>query len=258
MSREVVLLVDDESEVRDQFSVFLSRKGFRVVEAHDALAAVRAFRAERPDVVLTDYKMPEMTGLELLQELKSIDRSVPVILMSGAADMRTAVEAIRGEAFDFLRKPIDSADLLSTIRNAIDRSRETPDKEPEPLLTLVGPLVIGKHPDFDDITMIEVSGALDERARPRLEGAFRKVLEEHSLDQRVILTMRAVSYINNVGLSFLVDLDANFKRRGYRTACTQLSEKVYDYLNLLGYLDVFGYSVDLDNACARVRRIAPK
>ena len=103
-----VLFVDDEKDVCDVFSIYLKKKGYDVHVAQNGLEAFRLLKQVKPDIVITDYDMPEINGIELLKEIKKSDPGMPVIMISGRADMRTAVEALKEDAFDFIEKPVDS------------------------------------------------------------------------------------------------------------------------------------------------------
>ncbi len=249
-----ILLVDDEPEVIEEFAVYLRRRGFEVHSHNNAVDALRSFRNRRPDVVLSDYKMPDICGLELLRECKTIDSDVPVILMSGAADARTALELLKSEAFDFLRKPIDSRELLDTINAARARVLESRKNDADSVRSY-GPVAHSKLPRDFDVSMVQVMGPLDERTRKRLEKAFRKLFEEEQLSRHIILTFKHVTYINNVGMNFLIELAGKLKERGHVFVCTQLSEKLYQYLNMLGYLDYFHAVLDLEEAVQLLQRM---
>ena len=118
-----ILVIDDEAAIRDSLRMILEYEGYEFLGAatgQDGLAlAVR----DTPDLVFLDIKMPGMDGLDVLQQLRAADESLPVVMISGHATVTTAVEATRRGAFDFIEKPLASERVLVTIRNALDRSR---------------------------------------------------------------------------------------------------------------------------------------
>ena len=114
-----ILVIDDDVYVLDAVSRFLSEKGLRVSSFVDGGEAMSRLGEIRPDVVLTDIKMPVLTGIDLLDIMNSYDRDVPVILMTAYADLDVAVDAIKRGAFDFITKPFDFVYLLHAIEKAL-------------------------------------------------------------------------------------------------------------------------------------------
>ncbi|MGY3257542.1 sigma-54-dependent transcriptional regulator [Pseudomonas chlororaphis] len=116
-----VMLVDDEASIRTAVEQWLSLSGFEVQlfsRAEDCLARLpRDF----PGVILSDVRMPGISGLELLKEVQQRDADLPVILLTGHGDVPMAVEAIRDGAYDFLEKPFSPQTLLSSLRRALDK-----------------------------------------------------------------------------------------------------------------------------------------
>ena len=101
-----VLLVDDQPELRRLFRRNLSRAGHDVVEAWNGLAAVELARNSEFDLVISDVRMPDMSGIELLKALYEHDPDLPVVLVSGSPDPDTANEAVGYGAFAYLMKPV--------------------------------------------------------------------------------------------------------------------------------------------------------
>lgn len=121
MRRDSILVVDDEKGQREIIATILSGAGYDVTTASSGEAALR-FVAERHfDLVLTDYLMGGMSGLDLLRELTNIDRSIMVVLISAHGTVDTAVDAMRLGAFDYLQKPYDRDKLLETVSRALGK-----------------------------------------------------------------------------------------------------------------------------------------
>jgi DNA-binding NtrC family response regulator len=118
-----VLVVDDKEMMRDSVVVTLERAGFTVVSAADGAAALELVARKRPDVVVTDMRMPTMTGIELLQKLRAIDDELPVVLMTAFGTIETAVKAMKLGAFDYLTKPFEGDELIIAIKRAIEHRR---------------------------------------------------------------------------------------------------------------------------------------
>jgi len=116
-----ILLVDDESGIRQSLSTYLEHHGFDVETAEDAMSALELFRRQRPDMVLTDISMPGASGLDLLQQIKEKDPSVEVIMITAYLDISFAIQAMRRGAFDFFTKPFNFEKVLLTIERARER-----------------------------------------------------------------------------------------------------------------------------------------
>jgi len=124
MASGLVLVVDDEPDIRSTVKEILEDEGYQVIAAENAAAAREARRTARPDVVLLDIWMPDLDGISLLREWSASGAlSCPVIMMSGHGTVETAVEATRLGAYDFVEKPISLAKLLLTIERARDANR---------------------------------------------------------------------------------------------------------------------------------------
>jgi len=119
-----VFLIDDDPGVRDSLSLLLSLKGVRTLPFANAESFIETYRPGWAGCVLTDLRMPGMTGLELLAALRERDISVPVVVLTAHGDVATARAALKNGAFDFLEKPIDDAMLLEVLENALRVDRE--------------------------------------------------------------------------------------------------------------------------------------
>jgi two-component system, NtrC family, nitrogen regulation response regulator NtrX len=118
-----ILVVDDEAEIRRSVRMILEYEGYDVQEASSGPEALALLERERADLVFLDIKMPGIDGLEVLQKLRQVDESLPVVMISGHGTVSTAVEATKLGAFDFIEKPLASERVLVTIRNALDQTR---------------------------------------------------------------------------------------------------------------------------------------
>ena len=114
-----VFLIDDDAGVRDSLSLLLSLKGLRTLPFANAESFIETYRPEWSGCVLTDLRMPGMTGLELQAALRGRGIEVPVVVLTAHGDVATARAALKNGAFDFLEKPIDDAMLLEVLHNAL-------------------------------------------------------------------------------------------------------------------------------------------
>lgn len=118
-----IIVVDDDAFVLETTELILSSRGYLVTPCNRASDAVRIFAEKRPDAVLTDIKMPGMTGIQLLEELHAISADVPVILMTAYAELDVAVEAVKKGAFDFIIKPFRPEYLLHSVEKAVSYAK---------------------------------------------------------------------------------------------------------------------------------------
>ena len=117
-----ILVIDDERAIRNSLKEILEYEKHVVDLAEDGIIGIEMFQNNSYDVVLCDIKMPQMDGIEVLDQLLSRSAEVPVIMISGHGNIDTAVEAIKKGAFDFIEKPLDLNRILITIRNATDKT----------------------------------------------------------------------------------------------------------------------------------------
>jgi len=116
-----ILLVDDEEGIRKVLSILLADMGYQVHTAATGAQALCAFEKLRPPIVLTDIKMPEMDGIELLRKLKQISPDTEVIMITGHGDMDLAIKSVKYEATDFVTKPINDEVLEIALKRAHER-----------------------------------------------------------------------------------------------------------------------------------------
>ena len=121
---DTVFLIDDDPGIRDSLSLLLSLKGVRTQPFANAESFIETYRPEWAGCVLTDLRMPGMTGLELQSMLRERGVQVPVVVLTAHGDVATARTALKSGAFDFLEKPVDDTMLLDVLRNALRADRE--------------------------------------------------------------------------------------------------------------------------------------
>jgi two-component system, NtrC family, nitrogen regulation response regulator NtrX len=117
-----ILIIDDERAIRNALREILEYENYQVDEAEDGPKGIEWVGKESYDVILCDIKMPQMDGIEVLENIQKTT-DAPVVMISGHGTIETAVEAIRKGAYDFIAKPLDLNRLLITLRNAMDKSR---------------------------------------------------------------------------------------------------------------------------------------
>ena len=117
-----ILVVDDERAIRNSLKEILMDEGYTVDVAEDGPKGLELAGKERYDVIFCDIKMPGMEGTEVLVKLVEEGIETPVVMISGHADIATAVECMHKGAFDFIEKPLDLNRILITIKNATDKA----------------------------------------------------------------------------------------------------------------------------------------
>ena len=116
-----ILLIDDERFIRSSLREILEYENYEVVEAQDGAEGLQKIRDEEFDLVLCDIKMPILDGLDVLEQVKQLERVPQFIMISAHGTIDTAVEATKKGAFDFIPKPPDLNRLLLTVRNALEK-----------------------------------------------------------------------------------------------------------------------------------------
>ena len=125
MSDEAVVhVIDDDEAVRDSLAFLLEAADLKVKTYESALQFLEQLPQAAPGCVVTDVRMPQMTGLELVAELKARGAALPVIVITGHGDVPLAVEAMRAGVVDFIEKPFDDAVILEALRGALARGRD--------------------------------------------------------------------------------------------------------------------------------------
>ena len=120
MEKYRVLVIEDDETAREQLARVIQKEGFEVVTAEDGQVGLKIFRKEKPEIVITDLRMPGVDGLEVMRTVRKLSTNVPIILITAFGETDIAISALREGAMDYLKKPLD-IDLLSL---ALGRARE--------------------------------------------------------------------------------------------------------------------------------------
>ncbi|MBP9979188.1 Regulatory protein AtoC [bioreactor metagenome] len=154
---EKILVVEDDKISRRIIREILSRSGYEVFEAEDGAQGLESFKANKPDLVLTDYQMPVMNGLRVLSEIRNLQPAVPVIMLTGFGDIALIIKSIQLGAFDFLEKPINTPQLKEVVASALNSVISS--KKHDQVLTegisidkkIQENILIGRSPQIKDI-----------------------------------------------------------------------------------------------------------
>jgi len=123
LRKDTILVIDDEATQVSTLAGFLRKKGYRVEEALSGTDGIDIVRQKVIDLVLTDFKMPDKSGLEVLREIKAINPEVGVVMMTAYGSIESATEAMKQGASDYLTKPIDLDQLEVIVAKALERKR---------------------------------------------------------------------------------------------------------------------------------------
>jgi two-component system response regulator HydG len=125
-----VLIIDDESGILDTLRILLKNSGFEPEIAQGGKAGLETMRSVRPDIVLTDVRMPGVSGIEILEAARGVDPEMPVILMTAQASLQSAIQAVNEGAFYYIQKPFANEELVAICRRAAEqRTLKTENKE---------------------------------------------------------------------------------------------------------------------------------
>ena len=115
-----ILVIDDESSILQTLRILLKKSGFDVCTAQGGNAGLEAIKTEAPEIVLSDVRMPQVGGLQILQAARDHDPDTPVILMTAQASLQTAIQAVNDGAFYYIQKPFSNDDLIAICRRAAE------------------------------------------------------------------------------------------------------------------------------------------
>jgi len=118
---EKILVIDDEKATLTMFRLFLDAYGYSVFTAENGAEGLEIFKRERPQIVITDIKMPGVDGLNLMRQMKNIDPAVEVVVITGHGDTDLAKQALDRDAADFINKPIHKEALDAALNKARER-----------------------------------------------------------------------------------------------------------------------------------------
>ena len=122
--KPLVLTIDDDQSVRESLANYLEDFGYAVLQAEDGQRGLDVLATQRPDLILVDLRMPRMDGLQVLARVREIAPEIPIMVVSGAGDIRDVVEALRRGAWDYLVKPIQDMNiLLHAVETCLERAR---------------------------------------------------------------------------------------------------------------------------------------
>jgi two-component system C4-dicarboxylate transport response regulator DctD len=173
MTTASVIFVDDDPDIRPLMEQTLALEDIPVACFADGASALKQVHPEFEGIVLCDYNMPGMDGLELLQNIRALDEDIPVILLTGQGDISTAVSAMQQGAYDFIEKPFDHEELIELLRHALEKRHLALEnrrlKAQLKHLARPGPRMLGDSPAMQKV-MATIDPVLDISANILLHG----------------------------------------------------------------------------------------
>ncbi len=118
-----ILLIEDDLTFSRILEGFLTKKGYRVTTSHKGKDGLKAFEARSFDFILLDYRLPDTTGMDILLEIRKVNTTVPVVIMTSFSDIRTAVKAIKSGAYEYITKPVNPDELLMILQQALKKEK---------------------------------------------------------------------------------------------------------------------------------------
>lgn len=219
MSRRI-LVIDDEKPTLNMFKLLLGAMGYETLAASDGQQGVEMFDRERPDIVLTDIKMPVMDGIEVLRRVKELSPLAEVVVITGHGDMDLAIEALNLDATDFINKPVQREALEQALKRAEERI----------LLSRNEESLVSVEPE-DHQTHIRVRGNVTALSGPVLNRAFD---EACSADGDILLSFEENTSINGAGLSSLAGRMSKCVEDGRHIYIAGLSENFRAVFEMMG------------------------
>lgn len=127
-----ILIIEDDAAFCQMLQRFLTKKGYEVETSFTAEDAKQKFKAGSFNMVITDLRLPNYDGIELLTDIKAINAKIPVLVMTSYAEVSTAVNAMKKGAFDYISKPFTPEEMVMLVENALDQKTTQVEKNAEP------------------------------------------------------------------------------------------------------------------------------
>jgi len=251
MAQEKILVIDDEKATLKMFRLFLDVYGFDIQTAESGEEGLEVFDREKPDIVLTDIKMPGMDGIEVLtdikmpgmdgievlQEIKKRSPATEVIVITGHGDMDLAIQALNLDAADFINKPIQRQSLEQGLSRARERLKLARSRQNEVSVRQQGQALV-----------IEIQGSVSSHSEPYLREAYAKA--QAAKVPRIVLHFDPNTSVNGAGIAILTQLVLESEKDGLEIVMAGLSDnfrKVFGIVGLSRMIQIFD---TLDQACA--------
>ncbi|KAB1441564.1 response regulator [Pseudodesulfovibrio senegalensis] len=216
-----ILVIDDEKPTLKMFGLLLGALGYETLTAENGREGVDAFREHRPEIVLTDIKMPIMDGIEALREIKRIDPHAEVVIITGHGDMELAIEALNLDATDFINKPVQRQTLAQALERAKQRLALSRNEQTQ----------IAVEQDGDTV-VLALRGNLTGLSEKALRNGFEQAANKGGKAMK--LRFDANASINGAGISALAELLTGYCESGGQVAVEGLSDNFRTVFDMVG------------------------
>ena len=207
LKNTTILVVDDDAGQRSLLATFLSKEGLNVLTAESAEEALQILDTNDISMMITDVRMPGMSGIDLMSACRQRKPGLPVLMVTAFPDIRDAVEAVKDGAVNYLQKPIDLVELLQSIRTALKRE-------------------IPPAADFSDETLLLLPEGIIVRS-PQMRIVFREAIFVASSESRILITGESGS-----GKEVVADLIHQRSRRAnkpfIKINCSAIAENLLE------------------------------
>lgn len=208
-----ILIVDDELSMRMTLSEFIRREGLQCDVASNAIEALSFFKQQPYDVVITDIMMPRMTGIELMDHIRTVDTECKIIILTGEPTVETAIKAVQSQANDYLAKPVLRDEFVHVVRRNLEHKQLADEqkrliKENERYQRHLEEMVIQRTQALaksmsSTITLIsqivEYRDPYTAGHQRRVGNCSAKIAEWMGLGQDIIDSVRVIGYIHDIG-----------------------------------------------------------
>ncbi|MFZ7124724.1 MAG: response regulator [Desulfobacterales bacterium] len=218
---KTILVIDDERPTLTTFGLFLKAYGYSVLVATDGEEGLELFRRERPRIVFTDFKLPRMDGIEVLQQIKAIEPRTEVIVITGHGDMDLALKSLNLDATDFINKPIQRKALEQALDRAERRLRLSGTKAEEIQAVSDGTAAV-----------IRIKGVFNAASEPFMETAYDSAASPSK--ERLVISLDENAAVNGAGLAILGQILMKARKDGLAPALVTPSKKLRSTFELAG------------------------
>jgi anti-anti-sigma factor len=216
-----VLVIDDEKTTLSMFQMFLKAYGYTVLTAENGEKGLEVFDQEKPDLVITDIKMPGMDGMQVLKTIKEESPGTEVIIVTGYGDTDLTVQAMKLNATDFLHKPIGKDALRQALNRAGERLGLLKKNEEQIILTMTGGLAV-----------IDIQGNINASHEQKLLEVYDRIIHEGK--SKILFRFKSNSSVNGTGIAILIQILSKCLDKGQKAAITGLSENFQKFFGLVG------------------------
>ena len=215
-----ILVIDDEKPTLSMFKLFLTAYGYEVITAENGEQGLALFKENLPEIVFTDIRMPGMDGLEVLRQIRGVNKTSQVIIITGHGDMEKALEALDLDASDFINKPVERKALNSALARAETRAKLPPNLSFELQVKETTPRVI------------HVSGKLSSASKHAFAGLFE--FDNKVSAPGVTFCFDESFSIDRSGITLLMEMVQQMKEKGIKISMEGLSYNYYRFFQMAG------------------------